>query len=62
MKSGDTAEPLPGLHPGYGPAQPGTFELGEGFLKVFLAIKWTEYRQLMGEVGEQDWRWCLSHA
>ncbi|MEW6461911.1 MAG: glutamine synthetase family protein [Pseudomonadota bacterium] len=36
--------------------------LGEGFLKVFLAIKWTEYRQFMGEVGEQDWRWYLSHA
>ena len=36
--------------------------LGEGFLKVFLAIKWAEYRQFMGEVGEQDWRWYLSHA
>ncbi|MFK4076201.1 hypothetical protein [Pseudomonas sp. BMW13] len=36
--------------------------LGEDFLKVFLAIKWAEYRQFMGEVGEQDWRWYLSHA
>ncbi len=36
--------------------------LGEEFLKVFLAIKWAEYRQFMGEVGEQDWRWYLSHA
>ncbi|SFP06259.1 glutamate--putrescine ligase [Ectopseudomonas composti] len=36
--------------------------LGEDFLKVFLAIKWAEYRQFMGEVGEQDWRWYLNHA
>ncbi|MGE8504964.1 MAG: glutamine synthetase family protein [Pseudomonas sp.] len=36
--------------------------LGEEFLKVFLAIKWAEYRQFMGEVGEQDWRWYLNHA
>ncbi|MFI8746432.1 glutamine synthetase family protein [Pseudomonas sp. NPDC077186] len=36
--------------------------LGEESLKVFLAIKWAEYRQFMGEVGEQDWRWYLSHA
>lgn len=36
--------------------------LGEEFLKVFLAIKWEEYRQFMGEVGEQDWRWYLHHA
>jgi len=36
--------------------------LGEDFLKVFLAIKWAEFRQFMGEVGEQDWRWYLSHA
>ena len=36
--------------------------LGEDFLKVFLAIKWTEFRQFMGEVGEQDWRWYLTHA
>ena len=36
--------------------------LGEDFLKVFLAIKWEEYRQFMGEVGEQDWRWYLHHA
>ncbi|MFV9684879.1 glutamine synthetase family protein [Pseudomonas sp. NY15367] len=36
--------------------------LGEDFLKVFLAIKWAEYRQFMGEVGEQDWRWYLTHA
>jgi len=36
--------------------------LGEEFLKVFLAIKQTEYRQFMAEVGEQDWRWYLNHA
>ena len=36
--------------------------LGEEFLKVFLAIKKTEYRQFIGEVGEQDWRWYLNHA
>ena len=36
--------------------------LGEEFLSVFLAIKWAEFRQFMGEVGEQDWRWYLSHA
>jgi len=36
--------------------------LGEEFLKVFLAIKWNEFRQFMGEVGEQDWRWYLTHA
>ncbi len=35
---------------------------GEDFLKVFLAIKWAEYRKFMGEVGEQDWRWYLNHA
>ncbi|MDQ6465395.1 glutamine synthetase [Paraburkholderia madseniana] len=31
-------------------------------LKVFLAIKRAEYRQFMGEVGEQDWRWYLNQA
>jgi glutamine synthetase len=36
--------------------------LGEEFLKVYLAIKWAEFRQFMGEVGEQDWRWYLTHA
>lgn len=36
--------------------------LGEEFLKVYLAIKWAEYRQFMGEVGEQDWRWYLMHV
>ncbi len=36
--------------------------LGEEFLKVYLAIKWNEFRQFMGEVGEQDWRWYLTHA
>ncbi|WP_437879925.1 glutamine synthetase family protein [Pseudomonas sp. LRF_L74] len=35
---------------------------GGEFLKVFLAIKWAEYRQFTGEVGEQDWRWYLGHA
>ena len=27
-----------------------------------LAIKQEEYRQFMGEVGEQDWRWYLNQA
>ena len=36
--------------------------LGADFLKVFLAIKRHEYQALMGEVGEQDWRWYLTHA
>ncbi|WP_437883231.1 glutamine synthetase family protein [Pseudomonas sp. LRF_L74] len=36
--------------------------LGEGFLRVYLAIKRAEYRQFMGEVGEQDWRWYLTQA
>ncbi|MBD9484941.1 glutamine synthetase [Pseudomonas sp. PDM14] len=36
--------------------------LGEEFLRVYLAIKRAEYRQFMGEVGEQDWRWYLTHA
>ncbi|SFP54122.1 glutamine synthetase family protein [Pseudomonas borbori] len=36
--------------------------LGAEFIKVFLAIKHAEYRQFMGEVGEQDWRWYLSQA
>jgi len=35
---------------------------GDAFLKVFLAVKHNEYRQFMGEVGEQDWRWYLTHA
>lgn len=35
---------------------------GGDFLKVFLAVKLAEYRQFMGEVGEQDWRWYLSNA
>jgi glutamine synthetase len=35
---------------------------GAKFLKVFLAIKRAEYRQFMGEVGEQDWRWYLNQA
>ncbi len=35
---------------------------GEDFLKVFLAIKWAEFGQFAGEVGEQDWRWYLTHA
>jgi glutamine synthetase len=35
---------------------------GEKFLKVFLAVKWAEYRQFMSEVGEQDWRWYLNQA
>ena len=36
--------------------------LGEDFLKIFLAIKWEEFRQFVSEVGEQDWRWYLVHA
>jgi glutamine synthetase len=36
--------------------------MGEDFLKVYLAIKREEYRQFMGEVGEQDWRWYLGSA
>lgn len=35
---------------------------GEGFMKVYLALKRQEYREFMGEVGEQDWRWFLTHA
>jgi glutamine synthetase len=37
-------------------------QLGGELLKVFLAIKHREYREFMGEVGEQDWRWYLTHA
>lgn len=36
--------------------------LGERFIEVYLAIKRAEYRQFMAEVGEQDWRWYLTHA
>ncbi|NRH41112.1 glutamine synthetase family protein [Pseudomonas sp. MS15a(2019)] len=36
--------------------------LGERFIDVYLAIKRAEYRQFMAEVGEQDWRWYLTHA
>ncbi|MDB5982883.1 MAG: glutamine synthetase [Pseudomonas sp.] len=36
--------------------------LGDGFLRVYLAVKRAEYRQFMGEVGEQDWRWYLQQA
>jgi len=36
--------------------------LGEDFFKVFLAIKRHEYQTFMAEVGEQDWRWYLTHA
>ncbi|MDH0484698.1 glutamine synthetase family protein, partial [Pseudomonas sp. GD04015] len=32
---------------------------GAEFLGVYLAVKRAEYRQFMGEVGEQDWRWYL---
>ncbi|WP_434562852.1 glutamine synthetase [Pseudomonas sp. D2-30] len=35
---------------------------GEAFLGVYLAVKRAEYRQFMGEVGEQDWRWYLNQA
>jgi glutamine synthetase len=37
-------------------------QLGGELLKEFLAIKHREYREFMGEVGEQDWRWYLTHA
>ncbi|MGH8353053.1 MAG: glutamine synthetase family protein [Pseudomonas sp.] len=36
--------------------------LGADFHRVYLAIKRAEYREFMGEVGEQDWRWYLHHA
>ncbi len=36
--------------------------LGDGFVKVYLAVKRAEYRQFMAEVGEQDWRWYLTNA
>jgi len=35
---------------------------GRQFLGVYLAVKRAEYRQFMGEVGEQDWRWYLHQA
>ncbi len=35
---------------------------GDEFLGVYLAVKRAEYRQFMGEVGEQDWRWYLNQA
>ena len=35
---------------------------GREFLGVYLAVKRAEYRQFMGEVGEQDWRWYLHQA
>ena len=35
---------------------------GSEFLGVYLAVKRAEYRQFMGEVGEQDWRWYLHCA
>jgi glutamine synthetase len=35
---------------------------GGEFLGVYLAVKHAEYRQFMGEVGEQDWRWYLNWA
>ena len=36
--------------------------LGEDFMRVYLALKRQEYREFMAEVGEQDWRWFLTHA
>ena len=35
---------------------------GGAFLGVYMAVKRAEYRQFMAEVGEQDWRWYLTHA
>jgi len=35
---------------------------GDEFLRVYLAVKWAEYRQFMSEVGPQDWRWYLHQA
>ena len=36
--------------------------LGAEFLRVYLAVKRAEYRQFMGQVGEQDWLWYLHQA
>lgn len=36
--------------------------LGPDFVRIFLAIKQSEYRRFMAEVGEQDWRWYLHSA
>ena len=36
--------------------------LGAEFVRVYLAIKWAEFGQFVSEVGEQDWRWYLTHA
>lgn len=36
--------------------------LGPDFVRIFLAIKQSEYRRFMAEVGEQDWRWYLHLA
>ena len=36
--------------------------LGAELLKVFLAIKWREFRSFNTEVGEQGWRWYLTQA
>ena len=36
--------------------------LGEPFFEVYRALKRQEYAEFMGEVGEQDWRWYLTHA
>ncbi|WP_040260935.1 glutamine synthetase family protein [Pseudomonas massiliensis] len=35
---------------------------GDGFRRVYLAVKRAEYRQFMAEVSEQDWRWYLTQA
>lgn len=36
--------------------------LGTRFLDIFLAVKRAEYRQFMGEVGQQDYDWYLHRA
>lgn len=35
---------------------------GDGFRRVYLAVKRAEYQQFMAEVSEQDWRWYLTQA
>ncbi|MFN3881220.1 MAG: glutamine synthetase family protein [Nitrincola lacisaponensis] len=32
-------------------------QMGEAFMKVYLAVKRAEYQQFMSQVSEQDWRW-----
>lgn len=34
-----------------------TEQMGDAFMKVYLAVKRAEYQQFMSQVSEQDWRW-----